>query len=142
MKLYYVWWEDSTSTTDRYEQRQNLVHDAGYGGGDDGDGDGNGGLGSMCSSSHQKGKGVGKGNGKNGGKGRGKGGHPPPTPTPKVPKEKKPKTPNQLARAVSCFNLKWNQDGLKSWMNILALNCGCEIPLVDNVLVPHEIVYI
>ena len=44
--------------------------------------------------------------GKNGGKGRGKGGHPPPTPTPKVPKEKKPKTPNQLARAVSCFNLK------------------------------------
>ena len=27
-------------------------------------------------------------------------------------------------------------------MNILALNCGCEIPLVDNVLVPHEIVYI
>jgi hypothetical protein len=59
-----------------------------------------------------------------------------------VPKEKKPKTPNQLARAVSCFNLKWNQDGLKSWMNILALNCGCEIPLVDNVLVPHEIVYI
>ena len=99
MKLFYFWYEDSTSTVDQYEQRQNLVHETGYGGEDDQDGDGG-----AAPSIPNKGKGVGKngGKGNEGGKGGkgGKGGAS--IPVPKVPKEKKPKTPNQLARAVTC----------------------------------------
>ena len=72
MTLYYVWWEDTTQTADRYEQRQTAVHEAGFGGGDAGNG-GSGGP------SDPNGKG---------------GGNPhstPPPPTPPQPKPKKGK---------------------------------------------------
>ena len=101
MTLYFVWWEDSDVTTDTYRQTTNLIHETGFGPG--GDDDNNGGAGSSRVAVPKKGSGKNgaKGSGK-GGKGKGNTGIPKPPP---VKKEKKAKTPNQLARNVSrlCF---------------------------------------
>ena len=103
MTLYYVWWEDTTQTADRYEQRQTAVHEAGFGGGDAG----NGGSGGPSDP-----------NGKGGGNPHST--PPPPTPPqPKPKKEKKPKTVNQMARAVS-----WLLNCLCVWICSLSSNPG------------------
>ena len=91
--------EDSERTTDHYEQRSTLFHDAGWGPNSDDDA-GDAGVRGAKGSGKSTG---GKTGGKVTGKGRGKGNpnsDPPNLPKPK-PKTPKPKTPNQIARNVS-----------------------------------------
>ena len=101
MLLYNCWLEDTENTIDKHEHTTTLTHEADWGhddAGNDGEGgDGAGGLDVKGNSKGGKGKGGGTGKG---GKGKGKGGG---GDGPTKLKTKKEKTPNQLARAVSCF---------------------------------------
>ncbi len=102
MMLYNCWFEDADHVVDMYDQSQTLEHDAGYDPHDDnGNDDGGDGSGAILAGKGKGGKG-GKGGGKGPGKDKGKGKGPKP---PQPQKEKKQKTSNQLARAVSCFEL-------------------------------------
>ena len=106
MLLYNCWLEDTENTIDKHEHTTTLTHEADWGHDDAGnDGEGGDGAGGLDVKGNSKGgKGKGGGTGKGGkGKGKGGGGKGGGGDGPTKLKTKKEKTPNQLARAVSCF---------------------------------------